>query len=80
MVADSEDEQEIGRRGGHSQTQAAQEKTTEQKKVYAQNYEELQTKMNYTKEAYNCMMGATAQGCLGRVLYDPKCDLIIISW
>ena len=26
------------------------------------------------------MMGLTAKGCLGRVLYDQSYDLIITSW
>ena len=56
-----------------------QDKTTEEMNLCADKYEELQTNMQSINEAYNCLIGVTAEGYLGRVLYDQKYDLIISS-
>ena len=36
--------------------------------------------MDTVREAYNCFTGVTDEGCSGQMLYDKKCDQVIMSW
>ena len=36
--------------------------------------------MEKVREAYNYFTGVTDEGCSGRMMYDQKCDQVIMSW
>ena len=57
-----------------------QDKTSKVKVNADQQYWETQETMEKLREAYNCFTGVTAEGCSGRMLYNKKCDQVIMTW
>ena len=55
-------------------------KTSEEIQSSNQMFQDTKDSFDKVREAYNCFTGITSEGCSGRMLYDQKCDLVIVSW